>query len=188
MLDPQSSPLFEAWIHPNTGLEVLLLSAKSAPLQQSFYFVNDGMSRDGRYLWFYCAFPPSGSGSYGRTLAVLDNEAQTLRHFPETQFQHASPFVDPDSGEIYWTTGASIWRRGPQPDAAAECVNTLPADVTRRRGVTRLATHLSSPFRPPAQSGAIQSRGSGHGALRGGEPHGFDHGSADPDYQPSVDD
>ena len=143
MLDPRSSPLFEAWTNSETGLEVWLLSAEPAPLQQSFYFVNDGLSRDGRYLWFYCAYPPSGSGNDGRTLAVVDSEAQTVHRFPDTQFQAGSPFVDPDSGEVYWTTGASIWRRGPQPEAEAECVNSLPADVLRNRRVARLATHLS---------------------------------------------
>jgi hypothetical protein len=43
MLAPRSSPLFESWTHPETGLEVRLLSAESAPWQQSFYFVNGGM-------------------------------------------------------------------------------------------------------------------------------------------------
>jgi len=143
MLDPKSSPLFEAWKNPETGLEVWLLSAEQAPLQQSFYFTSDCMSRDGRYLWFYSAFPPSGSGSDGRMLGVVDSEEQTIRIFPDTQFQHASPFVDPVTAEVYWATGASIWRRGPQPDAGAEFVNSLPQEVMRGRKVTKLATHLS---------------------------------------------
>ena len=113
MLDPRSSPLFEAWTNSETGLEVWLLSAEPAPLQQSFYFVNDGLSRDGRYLWFYCAYPPSGSGNDGRTLAVVDSEAQTVHRFPDTQFQAASPFVDPDSGG-----GRS---RKPRPNASTPC-------------------------------------------------------------------
>ena len=143
MLTPESSPLFEAWSSTDTGLPVWLLREKHAPLQQSFYFVNDCMSRDGRYLWFYCAFPPSGSGAYGRTLARIDTERQQVHHFPETQFQHASPFVDPDTGDIYWTTGHSIWRRSPDPESPAERINSLPEDVVRSRAVTRLATHLS---------------------------------------------
>lgn len=143
MVDPSTSLFFTTWTHPQTGLKVFILSETVAPVQQSFYFVNDGMSSDGRYLWFYCAFPPSGSGSYGRTLGLLDSEKQTVHHFPDTQFQHASPYVDPDNGDIYWTTGASIWRRRPHPDAPAECVNSLPQDTVRNRTVTRLATHLS---------------------------------------------
>ena len=143
MLDPRTSPLFESWTQPDTGLEIWLLTRDAAPVQQSFYFTHDGLSGDGRYLWFYYVYPPSGSGSYGRMLGVVDAEEQTVRHYPDTQFQHASPFVDPDTAEVFWTTGASIWKRGPQPDAAAEYVNSLPPDVTRNRSVTRLATHLS---------------------------------------------
>lgn len=143
MINLDKSPLFTPRTNPETGLTTYILTAKVAPVQQSFYFVNDGLNADGRYLWLYCAFPPSGSGSYGRTLAVVDFQQETIRHFPDTQFQHASPFVDPDSGVVYWTTGPSIWRRGPETEAAPELVNSLPEEVVRHRTVTRLATHLS---------------------------------------------
>ena len=143
MIDPATSALFTTWTHPETGLDVYLLTEKVAPSQQSFYFVNDGMSADGQYLWFYCSFPPSGSGAYGRTLGVVDVEKQAVHHFPDTQFQHASPFVDPETADVYWTTGASIWRRFPDPSAAAECVNSMPEEIVRGRQVTRVATHLS---------------------------------------------
>ena len=71
MLDPRTSPLFEAYTQPDTGLDIWLLTADAAPVQQSFYFTNDGLSGDGRYFWFYYAHPPSGSGSYGRMLGVV---------------------------------------------------------------------------------------------------------------------
>lgn len=143
MIDPAASRLFTTWTHPETGLDIHILTTKVAPSQQGFYFVNDSLSADGRYLWLYCCFPPSGSGSYGRTLAVVDAETDTIQHFPDTQFQHASPFVDPVTAEIYWTTGAAIWRRPPDPAAPAELVNCLPEDIVKGRTCTRLATHLS---------------------------------------------
>ena len=139
MIELAESKLFTPWTNPDTGVTVYLLTKKVAPVQQTFYFVNDGMSRDGRYLWFYCAFPPSGS----RTLGVIDFDRQQVRHFPETQFSDGSPFVDPDSGIAYWCIRESIWRRGPGPSDTAQQVNSLPEDVVRNRTVYRLATHLT---------------------------------------------
>jgi len=139
MIELAESKLFTPWTNPDTGVTVYLLTKKVAPVQQTFYFVNDGMSRDGRYLWFYCAFPPSGS----RTLGVIDFDRQQVRHFPETQFSGGSPFVDPDSGIAYWCIRESIWCRGPGPSDTAQQVNSLPEEVVRNRTVYRLATHLT---------------------------------------------
>jgi hypothetical protein len=143
MIDLTTSKLFSPWTDPETGVTVYVLTHKVAPVQEAFYFVYDGMTADERYLWFYCAFPPSGSATYGRTLGLVDFERQEVRRFPETQFQHASPFVDPNSGEVYWTTGPSIWRRPPDPAGGAEWVNLLPEDLVKLRTVHRLATHLT---------------------------------------------
>lgn len=138
MIDLETSKLFSPWTHPETGVTVYLLTHKVAPLQEAFYFVNESMTRDGRYLWFYCAFPPSG-----RMLAVVDFERDEVRAFPETQFQSASPFLDTETGAIYWGAGPALWHRGPEPDATMECVNTLPPDLIGNRAFSRLATHLS---------------------------------------------
>ena len=143
MYDFANSPLFNPWTDPESGITVYLLTHKAAPVQEAFYFVNESMSQDGRYLWFYCAYPPSGSANQGRTLGVLDFETQEVRHFPETQFNHASPFVDTADGTVYWCMGDSIWRRGPQTKDRAERVNGLPADLVMNRTVSRLATHLT---------------------------------------------
>ncbi len=127
----------------DTELKFYVLTEKVAPVQQSFYFVNSGCSQNLRYLWFYCAFPPSGRASNGRTLGVADLEAQTVNHFPETQFQAASPFVDPESATAYWNSGPSLWCRSPNPEAEPVLVNSLPEEIIRNRTVSRLATHLT---------------------------------------------
>ena len=103
---------------------------KIAPVQEAFYFVNESLTRDGRYWWFYCAFPPSGTAGQGRTLGVVDFATQEVRHFPDTQFNHASPFVDVETGEVYWGMGDGVWRRGPQPGDDAVLVNRLPEELT----------------------------------------------------------
>jgi hypothetical protein len=143
MIDLTHSRPFTPWTNPESGVTVYLLTHKVAPVQEAFYFVNDGMSRDGRYLWFYCAFPPSGSAAQGRTLGVVDFQEQEVRHFPETQFSSGSPFVDAASGEVYWCMGDTIWRRGPARREEVARVNSLPKDLVMNRTVSRLATHLS---------------------------------------------
>lgn len=143
MIDFEHSKLFTPWTHPTTGVTIYLLTRKVAPLQEAFYFVNESMTCDGRYLWFYCAHPPSGSAGQGRMLGVVDFEKDEVHAFPETAFHSASPYIDPDDGTAYWGVGRWLWRRGPQPDAVAEMVNALPEDLVKGRTVSRLATHLT---------------------------------------------
>jgi len=140
---PETSPLFTAWRDPVSGVESLLLARHVAPFQQSFYYVNPSFSDDGRFLWFYCAFPPAGSANQGRSLAVADLELNEVRHFPETGFLDASPAVDPATGEAYWCSGPEIWKRGPLASDRPVFVNRLPPALVRNRRPWRLATHLT---------------------------------------------
>ena len=142
-MELEKSKLFMPWTDPESGTTVYLLTEKVAPVQEAFYFVNDSMDVEGRYLWFYCAFPPSGEAAQGRTLGVMDFEKQTVFHFPETQFNDASPFVDPITAQVYWCMGTAIWRRGPNPDDLVEQVNALPDDLVGNRKFYKLATHLT---------------------------------------------
>jgi hypothetical protein len=139
----ESSPLFTPWKDPVSGVESHILSRRVAPLQQSFYFTNPSFTSDGRFLWLYCAFPPGGDAYYGRQLAVVDMERQELRHFPDTQFMDASPFVDVETGEVYWTTGLEIWKRTPFADDAPIRVAAFPEELARNRRPLRIATHLT---------------------------------------------
>ncbi len=143
MISISQSPLFRAHVHPDTGITSHLLDQRVAPQQQTFYYVNDGSSRDRRFFWFYCAFPPSGDANAGRTLGVIDFVDGDIRHFPETQFSHASPWVDPDTGEVFWGTGRAIWKRGPRSSDRAEKIGEVPKDLIGWRDVTCTVTHLS---------------------------------------------
>ncbi len=138
MIDLSNHHLFTPFIHPDSGVTFHILTRKVAPVQKGFYFVNDSMSADGRFLWFCCAWPPA----LKKTLAVVDFQAGEVRHFPETQFTGESPYVDPGTGDVFWCEGPSVWRRGPHDDIP-QCVNTLPSDLIGARGASRLATHLT---------------------------------------------
>jgi hypothetical protein len=136
-LNVTDSSLFTPITHPESGVTIYVLTDRVAPLQQGFYFVNDSMSADGRYLWFYCAFPPA----LHRSLAVVDLVEQTVRHFPETSASGA--YVDPESGAAYWCEGSAVWRRVPGAEDEPEYVNQLPPEIVGGRGVAKLATHLT---------------------------------------------
>jgi len=135
--------LFEPWSDPISGITSHILKQKVAPIQQSFYFMNQSFSADGRYLWFYAAHPPAGSAEIGRTLGVADLHQEKVIWCPETQFRDASPFVDKDSGAVYWCWGYSVFRREPLADAGAVLVNSIPEEVHKHRYGKRLATHLT---------------------------------------------
>lgn len=137
MIPFNDSNLFTPITHPESGVTSYVLTHRVAPVQQGFYFVNDSMSADGRYLWFYCAFPPA----LHRTLAVLDLVDGTVHHFPETNASGA--YVDPHSGEAFWSEGAAVWKRGPRVDDKPVLVNQLPSELVGNRGVERLTTHLT---------------------------------------------
>jgi hypothetical protein len=145
MSDPliEKSPLFVSWKDPVSGVESFLLDRRAAPLQQSFYFTIDSFACGGRYLWFYGAFPPGADAYYGRQLAVADLEEGEVRLYPETQFTDASPGVDLETGEAYWTTALGLYKRGPRPEDAVVQVNTFPAELARNRRPLRIATHLT---------------------------------------------
>jgi hypothetical protein len=136
-------PVWKAWRDPVSGVESRLLDTSAAPLIQSFYFTNPSATPDGRFLWFYAAFPPAGDSMHGRLLGVVDAEDAAVRVFPETAFLDASPWVEPETGRIYWVTGLEIWRRGPKPEDRPERVNAFPSDFARNRPAERIATHLS---------------------------------------------
>ena len=143
MFSPQTSSLFTPWVDPQSGVTSYLLGGRVAPMQMGFYFVNACMTRNARYLWFYCFYPPGGQGGYGGTLAVADLATNQIHHYPETQFLDASPFVDQETGEVYWTTGLEVWKRGPRPEDVAQLVNIFPAALAKGRRPWRLATHLT---------------------------------------------
>ena len=142
-LDLTNRRLFTPVTHPESGVTFYVLTHKVAPVQEAFYFVNESISADGRYLWFYTAFPPSATAARGRTLGVLDFETQQVHNFPDTQFGEASPYLDTASGAVYWNYDRYVWKRGPQPDAPVELVNAVPEELIRGRQVLRAATHLT---------------------------------------------
>ena len=135
--------MLKRWHDPVTGITSYILRKKAAPVQQSFYFTSNPISDDGRYLWFYCAHPPSGNAEIGRTLGAADFKRETVAHFPDTMFRDGSPLVDARTGAACWCWDYSVYRRSPLPATPAELLNSVPESVHRNRYGKRLATHLT---------------------------------------------
>jgi len=139
MKTPEASRHFVKWTDPVSGVESFLLNSEEIPLIQSFYFVNRSFTEDGRYLWFYCAFPPSET----RCLGLMDFETDTVRFLPETQFLDASPMIDPKTGDAYWASVTELWKISPAPGSKPEYVNCFPQDIAKGRRPFRLGTHFT---------------------------------------------
>ncbi|MGI5892972.1 MAG: hypothetical protein ACOX6P_00100 [Candidatus Merdivicinus sp.] len=138
----QTSIHFTPYTDPVSGVTSYILKNEVAPFQQSFYFTNPSMTLDGRYYWFYCAFPPAGDANYGRTLAVVDFLTDEVHHFPETQFLDGSPLVDVENGEIYWCNKYGVFKRTPNPADPVVRIAVLPPELSKGT-IHRIATHLT---------------------------------------------
>ncbi|WNR43454.1 hypothetical protein [Paenibacillus roseipurpureus] len=138
-----NSGLFTSWTDPVSGIQSWVLTKQIAPLQSSFYFTNRSWTEDGRFLWLYVAYPPSGSANYGRMLAVIDFVEGTFQVYPETNFLDASPMIDLHTGEAYWISGLDFWKRGPRPSDGVIKVNSFPSEWSNFRQPYRISTHLT---------------------------------------------
>jgi len=138
MKTPMTSKHFTRVIDPVTGVPHYTLTTRLAAYQQGFYFVNNSMTRDGRYLWFYAAIAPIYDG-LNRNLGFVDFETDEVVICYDVLFDGASPYVDPDTGDVYYTKSKALYRRAPRPDATAErlCYVKIPGYVAK------LATHLT---------------------------------------------
>ena len=138
--DISKHPYFKPWTDPETGVESFILTERVAPHQQSFYFTNSSLSADEKWLWFYAAFHPSPYRVLGAV--CMDPDNPQIKLFPETEFSSNSPMVAPEGDAIYFSSGASVWRKsidGGKP----EVVCTLSADYISKRELRRFGSHLS---------------------------------------------
>ena len=138
MKTPQTSKHFRRVVDKLTGVPYYVLTTRCTVYQQGFYFVNNSMTRDGRYLWFYAVENPVYSTS-DRNLGYVDFLTDEVVICYDSLFDDASPYVDADSGEVYFTRGKSIYRRRPGRSEKAEKLCTVKIDGY----VELLATHLT---------------------------------------------
>ncbi|PCJ62248.1 MAG: hypothetical protein COA79_04085 [Planctomycetota bacterium] len=139
MFNLKNHPHFKSWVDPKSGAESFILNKRVAPVQQSFYFTNSGISNNEQWLWFYTAFPPNKQ----RTLAAvsLDPDNPEIKLFPQAGFTSVSPLVAPENDGVYFCMGASVYKLF--LDGSTEIICTVPEDFIGNRQFNRISTHLS---------------------------------------------
>ena len=139
MKTPETSSLFEKRINPKNGVEYYVLTEKACEYQQGFYFINNSMTNDGRYLWFYATVNPVYDG-VGKFLGYVDFLEDEIVLCHDTRFDGgASAYIDVETGDAYFSCGKRIYKREPGKDKMAKILCTPKIDGY----VTRLATHLT---------------------------------------------
>ncbi len=139
MKTPMTSKLFERKVDKSSGVGYYVLTSKICEYQQGFYFVNNSMTLDGRYLWFYATVNPVYDGSV-RNLGYVDFETDELVLCHDVVFDDgASPCIDSVTGTVYYTFGSSIYMRevGKDKRAVKLCTPKIEGFVSR------LCTHLT---------------------------------------------
>lgn len=140
MKTPKTSRLFERRINEESGVEYYVLKERVCTYQQGFYFVNNSMTVDGHYLWFYATVNPVFAGvQRGRMLAYVDFLEDEVVICHDAPFDDASPYVDAESGEVYFTYGKGIYKRSPGKNNFAVKLCDVPIEGY----VRQLATHLT---------------------------------------------
>lgn len=136
----ETSKHFTKYVDFCSGVESYILNNDAAPLQKPVYFASQSTSKDCRYFWFVCAFPPNGlwEGS-AQTMACLDLETDEIYYHPDVPA--GAPAIDPDTGELYYCTQNLVLKKGPQPDSPVTRIGKVPEKYRLFPG--RVATHLT---------------------------------------------
>jgi hypothetical protein len=137
MYTPMTSKHFTARIDPKSGMTYYVLSTRVAPIQQGFYFINSGCDDARRYLWFYCAFPPST----GHCAGVIDFASDEVRFFPDTF--GSGWMVDPLTGNLYWGNSQGLYMRTANPQDKPVQIARMPEECARFLGSSMGGTHLT---------------------------------------------
>ena len=146
MIDFEKLPYFEEFIDPETGVKSYILKQDQAKCTQSFYFTNQSMSADQKYLWMYCFFPPMEQQCLG--VVSLDPENPFVRVFKEAIFTAETPLVAPAGDKVYFANRYGRTLETGQictidVDGNIEEFARLPKEITNGRVLYVMGTHLT---------------------------------------------
>ena len=133
-----TSKHFTRVIDKVTGVPHYVLTTRMTAYQQGFYFINNSMTSDGRYLWFCAAAAPIYS-TMDRNLGYVDFLTDEVVICYDVLFDSATPYVDANTGEVFYTRGKAIYARRPGKNEVARKLCTVSIDGY----VYKLATHLT---------------------------------------------
>lgn len=133
----ENHPYFTKFTDPQSGVESYLLTEKIAGMYQHFYFSESSVTKDGKYLWIRCTYPPS----WFVTLAVvsLDPENPFIRHFPHAGVYGELPCITPEQDGVYYPNNDSIYKVDLMGNVTK--VFQLDPDFVKNRPIQKLTTH-----------------------------------------------
>ncbi|MBQ7176126.1 MAG: hypothetical protein IJS08_01825 [Victivallales bacterium] len=139
MIDLTGHPFFQTWKDPGTGALSWVLVKRAAPIQFPFYFTNPCITRNGKYMFFYAAFPPTKGLFLGRV--ALDPRNPEITWYPQAMFTEASPMIAPDDSGVYFMSREELCFM--DMEGLVRIVGTVPAEYIANRYFYRGSTHLS---------------------------------------------
>jgi len=140
MFTPQTSRHFVQYTDPQSGVISYILKNEVAPLQKMCYYVSKNWSKDERYFWIVCAFPPKGTWEGSAfTAACIDFETDEIYYHPDIPGYGSC--IDQDTGELYFHTPNMIFKKGPKSDSPVTRIAKVPKMFRTFPG--NMATHLT---------------------------------------------
>lgn len=136
--DLSAHPYFQEWTDPATGAMSYLLHERIAPLQKSPYYITPAISADGKWLWFYAAWPPSRK--WYLSAVSLDPKAPEMVRIPGAEV-HGNPLVLPEGDAVYLPVDESIYRVNLEGNFQE--IVRLPKDLIGSRYFGRLMTGVT---------------------------------------------
>lgn len=140
MFDLSKHPYFTEYIDPQSGVKSYVLTERVAALQQQFYFTQQSVTPDGRYLFVVCSNPPARSHTLA--LVSLDPENPFIRHFPQAEFIGGGiPCITPEGDGVYIGIYDTVYKM--DFDGKMTPIIVLTPEFTHNRTIQRLFTHAS---------------------------------------------
>ncbi|MCD8481261.1 MAG: oligogalacturonate lyase family protein [Verrucomicrobia bacterium] len=134
-------PFFEPWQDGGSGVVSYLLNQRCAPLQKSFYFVNNSYHHTGQWLWFEAAHPPA---PYKCLAAVsLNPDKPELRYFPQASISAETPLLLTDGSILLQMQDNLPQIHRLYLDGTVELFAALPEQWLAGRHLYRAGTHYT---------------------------------------------
>lgn len=147
---PETSRLFEKCVDAESGVvSYKLKTGLAGENQQSFYFTQQSMTADGRFLLFNASkneFAHGPKPDKKKTLKFIDFEKDEIGEIPLPEKPKTGMgYLDCDKGEYWFINENGLFRRdlALAPDKDVPMVAPLPAALVAEGAFLRYAMHLT---------------------------------------------
>lgn len=142
MYQLEKHPYFEKFTDPKTGVESFVLTRRIGKMQQHFYFSQPSVTKDGKYLWIRCSFPPAKYQSLA--VVSLDPDDPFIRHFPHAAIAGGNgclPCLTPQGDGAIFGIEDTVYKV--DTEGTVTPLITMDPGFVKHRPIERLFTHAS---------------------------------------------